>query len=292
MYKFDPRGASVADSFRAVALSQLDDALADLDAPDASDEQRVHEGRRRCKKLRGLLQLVRPAFPRFAEENAALRQAASTLSHLRDADVLSHTVAHLGETEGADRERLQRIVERLRDEPAVGEKAADRIAAFRQSLAAVRDRAVSWTLQGGAEGAMLEGLKASYAKARRRMERALRSRHPSDFHEWRKATKAHGFHIDLLRKSAPDVLPDDLRVVEELATLLGEHHDLAVLSDALRSAPLRFGDGADRQALAAAIAPRSGQIEHRVKDLGRQVFAERPRALHGRFARYWRDASD
>ncbi len=274
-----------------MALSQLDDALADLDAPSSDAEQRVHEGRRRCKKLRGLLQLVRPGFPAFAEENAALRHAASTLSHLRDADVLSHTIVRLAEAESADGERLRHIAERVRAGRAEQHGSAERIAAFRAMLMATRERAVHWSLEGDGEKAMLTGLKASYRKARERMEQALGTRRPADFHEWRKATKAHGFHLDLLRKSAPDLLPDDVRVTDELATGLGHHHDLAVLTDALSGTPERFGDDADRQALHDAIAPRVEEIEGRAEALGRQIFAERPRAVAQRFSRYWRNAS-
>ena len=275
-----------------MALSQLDDALADLGAPDKSAEQQVHEGRRRCKKLRGLLQLVRPAFPGFARENAALREAALALSHLREADVLGHTIAHLAEADGVDAERLRRIAERVTAQRDDAAAADTRIVAFRDALAAVRERAAGWSLEGDSDKAMLRGLKQAYRTARRRMDRALASRLPGDFHDWRKATKTHGFHLDLLRKAAPDLLPDAVRVAEELADRLGEHHDLTVLADALEATPERFGDAADGEALRAAIGPRLAEIEHRATQLGRQIFAERPRALAARFTRYWHDASD
>src|ERR1700761_6944167 len=98
MYKFDPAGEPVEAAFRAIALSQLDEALSDLDKGDSDGRSVVHEARRRCKKLRGLLRLVRPALPDFATENAAVRDAAALLSHLRDAEVLQHTVADLAKT--------------------------------------------------------------------------------------------------------------------------------------------------------------------------------------------------
>ena len=111
MYKFDPKGDPVDSCFRAIAVDQLDEALADLATPEGHGRSVVHEARRRCKKLRGLLRLVRPAFPEFARENAAIRDAAALLSHLRDAEVLRQTVADLGKAH--DNEAVKRIGARL-----------------------------------------------------------------------------------------------------------------------------------------------------------------------------------
>lgn len=92
MYKFDPRGGTVEQRFRAIAIDQLDEALADLDQPDSEDRSVVHEARRRCKRLRGLL---RVGFSNYALENAEIRSAATMLSHLRDAKALRQRVAGL-----------------------------------------------------------------------------------------------------------------------------------------------------------------------------------------------------
>ena len=118
MYKFDPRGEPPETAFRAIALDQLDEALSDLDNPDRDGRSVVHEARRRCKKLRGLLRLVRPVFPEFARENAAIRDAAALLSHLRDAEVLHQTVAELVEWRHDD--ALVRIVRELDVRHVVG----------------------------------------------------------------------------------------------------------------------------------------------------------------------------
>jgi hypothetical protein len=284
MYKFDPTHA-VAESFRAIALSQLDEALSGLD--DGSGRSVVHEARRRCKKLRGLLRLVRPGFAGFARENAAIRDAAALLSHLRDAEVLQHTVNDLAEWRPDA--ALDRIGQRLGAEHDAQQE--QRLGEFRLHLAAVRERVPQWSLKRDGCDALMPGLRETYRKARRLQRRARRTRHPVDFHEWRKASKNHGFHIDLLKKLAPDLLADDLRVVEQLSMQLGLHHDLAVLSDAVGRNPERFGDSGDVDVLREAIAARTGEIEAAVFGLGRQIFAERSRAVAGRFTSYWRSAA-
>src|SRR5688500_9285561 len=203
MYQFDPKSSAVEETFRHVALSQIDEALQKLASTDAEKRSTVHEARRRCKKLRGLLRLVRPAFPAFEMENAALRDAAALLSHLRDAEVLHDTVASLAESSGS--EAVARVSERLKAEP-LPEPPPDKLTEFRLRLLAVRERAATWTLRKDNSTVLLQGLRETYRQDRTRMAKALASGDPVDFHDWRKAQKAHGFHVDLLRKAAPDVL--------------------------------------------------------------------------------------
>lgn len=287
MYKFDPQGEPPETAFRAIALDQLDEALSDLDNPDRDGRSVVHEARRRCKKLRGLLRLVRPVFPDFARENAAIRDAAALLSHLRDAEVLHQTVADLVGWRSSD--ALVRIEQRLAGEhsPAPG----DRLAEFRTRLEAVRARVPGWRLEAAGSHAWLPGLRQTYRQTRRRMRAAHRSHDASEVHEWRKASKNHGFHIDLLKKVAPDILGDDLKRIEQLSTGLGQHHDLVVLTAAVSASPDRFGSTDDVAALRESIAARLDELEDSAFALGRQLMAERPRALADRFATYWKDSA-
>ena len=284
MYQFDPKSSAVEETFRAVALSQIDEALQALASPGSERRTVVHEARRRCKKLRGLLRLVRPAFPDFEMENAAIRDAAALLSHLRDAEVLHETIGKLAESSGS--EAVSRIVETFKSEP-LPEPPPEKLTEFRLRLLAVRERAVEWTLRKDRPSVLLSGLRATYKQDRDRMGKALASGDPTDFHDWRKAQKAHGFHVDLLRRVAPDVLEADLKTIDKLSDLLGVHHDLAVLRHTIDAEPLRFGSDEDRAALREVIDARRREIEERATSLGRQLLAERPQALAERFARYW-----
>ena len=287
MYQFDPKSSAVEETFRAVALSQIDEALQALASPEGEKRSVVHEARRRCKKLRGLLRLVRPAFPEFEMENSAIRDAAALLSHLRDAEVLHETVGKLAESSGS--EAVARVAQTLRAEP-LPEPPADKLTEFRLRLLAVRERATGWTLRKDKPSLLLRGLRATYKQDRERMGKALASGDPVDFHDWRKAQKAHGFHVDLLRRAAPDVLEADLKTLDKLSEALGVHHDLAVLAHATEAEPRRFGSEDDVAALREAIDARRQEIEERAAALGRQLLAEKPRALATRFARYWKAA--
>jgi CHAD domain-containing protein len=287
MYKFDPTGGPVDVAFRAIAMDQLNEALADLDAGKADTRTLVHEGRRRCKKLRGLLRLVRPVFPAFEEENEALRSAAATLSHLRDAEVLKHTLGDLAKIDG--NETLAALVETADQADSPDQLAI--LAQFRSRLAEVRQRAESWALTAEGCEALLPGFRKTYRSAQKRMRAAHDRGGPQRFHEWRKANKYHGFHVDLLKRTAPEVLAGPLEAADRLSTLLGQHHDLAVLLDTTDRMPQKFGDATALSFLREAVGKRRGEIEVEAFELGRQVFAERPRAIERRFAAYWTSAS-
>lgn len=287
MYQFDPKSSAVEETFRNIALSQIDEALEALASP-GEKRSVVHEARRRCKKLRGLLRLVRPAFPDYRQENAAIRDAAALLSHLRDAEVLHETISKLAES--SDSEAVARISAHLSAEP-LPEPPEDKITEFRLRLLAVRERAAGWRLRKESGDVLLRGLRDAYREDRGRMTTALASGDPADFHDWRKAQKYHGFHVDLLRKAAPDVLEADLKTLDKLSDLLGVHHDLAVLLHAVDAEPARFGSEDELTALREAVDGRRREIEDKAASLGRQLLAERPRALADRFARYWKGAA-
>ncbi|WP_153558836.1 CHAD domain-containing protein [Roseimaritima sediminicola] len=74
------REESLEQAVRRIACEQIDKAVAELDDPRLSRPQAVHQLRKRCKKLRGLLRLVRPAMEKtYAKENACFRDTALTV---------------------------------------------------------------------------------------------------------------------------------------------------------------------------------------------------------------------
>ena len=286
MYKFDPHGEPLDSAFRAIAIDQLDEALSDLAQPDTSGRSIVHEARRRTKKLRGLLRLVRPGFPGFDRENDALRDAAALLSHLRDREVRRETLKALA------RWRPVSLLERLlagSTEPAAHDDAAP-LAAFRERMVEVRARAGQWALSRPGLETLEAGVRRTYRTARRRMRKARDLHEPTRFHDWRKSNKNYGFTIDLLRKAAPDLLGDDVEVIDKLSNALGQHHDLVVLRITAAQGHLPLSGPEQLMELDALIGERLGELEAESFELGRQVYDERPAALTRRIMSYWKSA--
>ena len=90
-YRILETDKSLGHALRRIGVDQLEAAIDDTRRPLDDADAAVHDIRKHCKKLRGLFRLVRPGFPDYAEENAAVRDAARMTSSLRDAGVLLKT---------------------------------------------------------------------------------------------------------------------------------------------------------------------------------------------------------
>src|SRR4051812_29393761 len=94
-FRWSPDDASMAEGFRRIAGEQLRKAIASAEAYDLPPAKRIHDARRRGKKLRALMRLARRDFDAAASVNRHLRDAAAGLSAARDASVLRQTLSDL-----------------------------------------------------------------------------------------------------------------------------------------------------------------------------------------------------
>ena len=236
--------------------------------------------------------MVRPAFPAYADENARLRDAARLLSGVRDRSVLVETCAALTGRHGdrLDRRTTRPFVAELeaeRDAAGAADDLSDRIAAFRDALTAARAAARDWNLEESGWDAIRGGLNLTHGRARDAMKVAADSRDPGDLHAWRKRVKYHWYHARLLKRIFPPLMDAHRGVASDLADLLGDHHDLAVLRDRLdRSALAEDAKGA----LSGLIAADMARLERKAFALGRPLLAEKPKRLAARWGDWWRMA--
>jgi CHAD domain-containing protein len=285
---------SVADGLARIAGEQLSRADTELLDPKREAHDGVHQARKRCKKVRGLLRLVRDALgPAYTRENTTLRDAARSLSRVRDAQAMVETLDDireafdrpLGEQAFARvRHALVARRDRLASQQADMEEQAQTATA---SLAAVRARLAEPELHAAGFAAIAPGLARTYRRGRKAFANAYE--HPGDehFHDWRKRVKYHWYHLRLLRDLWSPVLKGQARSLDALSDLLGDDHDLAVLRQALLAEPERFGETRDVQALLGLLDRRQAELRARAHVLGRRVYAEKPAHLQRRFAAYW-----
>jgi CHAD domain-containing protein len=272
---------SVGHQVRAIAASQVEKALELAKAGDDFDAT-VHNLRRRCKRIRGVLRLVQPNFEDFKSENAAVRDAADLLGGARDARVMVETLDGLmiaGHSQAA-REYLVERADRIGEEA----KKASPIDGFCEIFTALGKRIGDWSFDTNGFDLVGDGLEKTYKQFLRDLDAAADSEDAVAMHEWRKHTKYHWFHVSLVEKSARDLLKPREEALDKLGEYLGDHHNLHVLEETLEKAGKEVGDTGP---ILDAIKRKQDELAEKAFHLGHQLGAEKASALRQRFEAFW-----
>jgi CHAD domain-containing protein len=290
---------------RRIATELIDDAASWVESAARDRHEAVHEVRKDCKRIRGLLRLIRPCVPElYKAENAFFRDAAASLSGIRDAEAALESYDALLDAFGdtVDRQALSPVRRALTlHKQRLSEDVADldeRLAAFGERMREARERVQDWRipgddpLQGKSGFALLgPGLAKTYARGREAMAEAYAEPSVESFHEWRKRAKYLRYHLRLLRPAWSPLLKPTRREVKRLGQLLGDDHDLAVLEEVLRTA-MGEDAGERREMLGALMRTRSAQLRDEARWIGRRIYAEGPKAFRKRLGRYWQAGRD
>ena len=292
-YSFTDSDASVAEAVRRIAVERIDSAVAALSG-DAARAEAVHTVRKRCKQLRALISLVAPVFPDAKREDRKFRDISRMLAGARDAAVLATTFDELSRTAPRPFDRdaafavRQSLTERTSSSDPVDD-AATRIDVLRR-LADARVRAEGWAFDDGGWDALKDGLGKTYARARKRMKPAMKKKRDEEtVHEWRKAAKAHGYHISLLRHVWDAGLKPLGKTADRLGDVLGQHHDLAALTDHLVKAAGEYGGPSATEPMVRLARARQAALEEEAHAIGARLFAEDAEAFEARLNRYWKE---
>jgi len=288
------RDKSVQKSLRLVAVEQLDKAIDELQCPELDRHETVHQVRKRCKKIRGLIRLVRPEFADYKSENKFFRDAARTLSHVRDAQSRLECFDALqarfdDQLDFSPLAPLRDQLESRRGEIADNQiDLEQRLEKFLAQMREARQRAERWKIDRDGFPAIKGGLKKTYRRGRQAFAAAYRDPTTENFHQWRKRVKYHWYHARLLRRIWPDSMASHREAADGLSDLLGDDHDLAVLRHTLITSSCLFPTGFDLQPLIVLIDRRRSELRGAAQPLARCLFAERPSQLAGRWKTYWK----
>ena len=127
----------------------------------------------------------------------------------------------------------------------------------------------------------------TYGRGQNGLHDSLQEPTDETLHDWRKRVKYTWYHVRLLRNAAPSVLKPLVGRFHDLSDVLGDDHDLAVLTQQLTADPADFGgDDAVAQAM-AVIAYRRGDLQKRAARLGARLYVEPPDAFASRLVGYW-----
>lgn len=230
---------------RRIAGGRIGKAVASLEASRTAPEKGLHDARKRFKELRALFRLVRTGDRAFCrKENARYRDIARTIAGAREATALIET--------------LDRLAAEFPEDCSAGELAGirtaletrrERIAHDRTDLSPAIDAAVAACGQGRialaglalpddpllAADVLAEGARKTMRHAGRGLDVAAKRGKPEDFHNLRKAVKAHWMHLSLLRGVWPRPLKSRRKAVEALGERLGDLNDIFVMRGLLEA---------------------------------------------------------
>jgi CHAD domain-containing protein len=289
-YRFKRDVASVQDGVREIAGELIQDAIDRVSAQRKDVNDVVHFARKSCKKVRGLVRLIRPVFGEYEAENAAFRDAGRGLSALRDCGVLIETYDGLLEvySDQVDRSTFAPIRRRLtamQKELTERDDVPGMLQTFERVMTRARKRAHRWVIETDGFNALEPGLRKSYKAARRAMDAAAKDPTADNFHEWRKRVKDHWYHSRLLWPVWQKPMKVHGEVADELGDILGRHHDLEVFRQKLTERQL--GEASALEVLAGLAGRRQKTLEEEAFSIGARLLAEPAGSVAVRWRSYW-----
>jgi CHAD domain-containing protein len=284
------RHESVPDGMRRLVHKRIDhvlETLADRGARLTDDD--VHDLRKCCKEVRGILRLARGALGNevFKRENRAFRDAARPLSKVRDAKVLGERLESLlehfsGSVAQQELAGVRRVVsarrEVIRRDLFRKRRAVSRI---RRKIRAASKRVDKWPLRNRGWRALEPGVRDVYRRGRRAMKAVQTAVTDEGLHEWRKRAKDLRYQLTLLLGASHRLAA----VAHRLTDLLGEDHDLAVLqSTASQASDVSLRE---RDRLADLVGVRRATLQQAAFARGEQLYAARTRDFVSSVKRDW-----
>jgi len=211
-------------------------ALENLQSVRPDDLSGIHEARKGFKRLRACFYLLKPTDKSaFRWGNRLFRDVSAQLSVLRDNQVLRETLDRLsaaGEL-SINEPGVISLYERL----ALREKKSadfipEIIVGAKESVEKfIRQLDISNPIPFGRQ-VFYSGIQMTYKECRRGWKKALGTNSDELFHQWRKKTKYHYFHMQLSR-SICQCSDKRMERLDLLCELLGRHHDLMLLKTLL-----------------------------------------------------------
>lgn len=264
------------------ARKQLRRALKAVKSAAPPFDEDVHQARTALKNVRALLKLMR----RGDKTRERLAKVARRVGRLRDAGVVIVTfdrvvrAARIDKTPSLDavRARLEARRAALQTDP---QTLAD-LAKAKKTLKQVKRRAER-LLDTPTWPVVVDGLEASYKKARNAMAAAYRQGTDAAFHRWRKAVKSHAYQLRALHSDGGKRRGRQVDL-DRLGDILGEAQDLAMFEETVRAERSCFDDQEDCRRLLHLLFRRRQLLRQDVRPLAENLFSERPRAFAKRLA--------
>jgi CHAD domain-containing protein len=264
----------VGEALLAIAKLELDFASSHLSALSRDRDEAVHQCRKAIKRLRAIARLgVAVPSAKSKSVDRHLRNAGRLLAPHRDITAVARVLVRLADTEPTLQalESVQHIGSSTGDVAVPVDQVRDELAEVGRRLAALFSRPEAWTFTR-----IVDGIGITYSAAVSGMKKLERKQSDTRAHEWRKHVQRLAHQLGVIEALCPDFLAPPLQRLAELADVLGEHHDLAVLRARLKTERARLPKKTVA-AVAAVAKSLQAQFCEQALALGRELFEQSPR---------------
>ncbi|MGE0502771.1 MAG: CHAD domain-containing protein [Rhizobiaceae bacterium] len=268
-----------------------------LDLARTEPSEGVHEARRRFKRIRAVLGLLRAANEDFfIVENARYRDLSRTLAPAREAAALVETLDRLAEDEPEAAEALSGLREQLTARrPKGGDArlvvALDNARAWCDAGAVAASRFSPALDAPGDADVVAAGVARPLRRASRALARLRRHATAEDFHDMRKAVKAHAAHVSVLADLWPGGAKERRKHAGRLSDRLGELNDVHVLRHLVMTRSEPPGGLAGAAWLTKLLARAEKANAREALAIARKLFDQKPRIVGASLADAVRAAS-
>ena len=258
----------------------------------------VHSARKCLKRLRSLLLLVRPGMPEpvFATLTDRLAVIARGLAPARDAHALIDAVDKLERETGPGPGQgpIQSLRAWLHKRRHAAEQNLERSAASdaMRALLEVRPAFAGLAVYPDDFRSVAKGLRRCYRAARQSFQIGFAEGRDDDLHEWRKGVQHHWRQMQLLAPCWPSELNARAEAARGLSQILGDDHDISLLTRLVSTPTMTFGSLDETAAFLKRCRRRHKALRKDATTLGERLFAERSRPFAERIEAYWQIAAN
>lgn len=223
---------NVEKQSQKVVFSQLKKSIEEIEENSLSMDNKIHQLRKRCKKMRGLLRIIRPQLKKsgvYDAQNQYFKETAKHFSATRDKKMLEETFKKIVLKYNLDENRYTQILTSIESMEVQSEKSVqNHFASYRAEYERNRKNIKQYRLKKKNSKALDKGIKKGYKKAKKLKKKAYETQSDKDFHQWRKWVKYHWYQMRLIKKNEKCVLGPRVKLSGMLADILGDEHDLSV----------------------------------------------------------------
>jgi len=256
--------------------------------------ENIHQTRLCFKRMRSFLRLGRSGLGEqfYRHYNDFYRDQSRSLSQLRDLTALIETLPEFIKTRRVKSSRnlllgfrqglLNRRKQQL-DHIIDSNIKANVIRALEDKT----EEITKWGFEADAAKAFNAGAQRIYGRGKRLFLTVLSNPDDHNMHEWRKQVKYFWYHLVVLTPVWPEIMTPWAKEVQTLSQLLGSHHDLVLLENAIDQLEIQDNQRQIANSLKTSIRLRKIRLEKKCLNSGRKIYAEGIDELGKRLNAYW-----